>query len=152
MQIVGLSVVRVLAWIVRFCNCKSKQKKLGELDTDDLNHAEDLIIAHAQQVSFPVEYKLLKSQQPLPKSSKLLNLSPFIDGDIVKAETRLKNAEFLPQSTKTPVILFPQHWVTKLIVRYYHELNSYNMGTSHTQQHIREKFWIIRSRQAINNY
>ena len=89
MHIVGLSVVQVLAWIVRFCNnCKSKQKKRCELDIEDLNHAEDLIIAHAQQVSFPVEYKLLKSQQPLPKSSKLLNLSPFIEDDIVKAETK----------------------------------------------------------------
>ena len=78
-------------------------------------------ISDMQKKAFTEEYKMLQSKKQLNKESGLLVLNPFIDEDnIMKANTRLKYAKYLPYDTRFPIILPRGMWVTKLIVRSYH--------------------------------
>ena len=64
------------------------------------------IISAMKKKAFTEEYKTLTSKKQLNKESRLLALNPFIDEDnIMRANTRLKYAEYLPYDTRFPIIL-----------------------------------------------
>ena len=55
-------------------------------------------------------------------SSKLFGLCPRLDEDgVIRLNTRLQYAEFLPYDVRHPIVLLQKNWVTKLIVKYFHE-------------------------------
>ena len=85
-----------------------------------------------QREVFPEEYSALLKEKKLPTQSKLLGLSPRLDEDkIMRSDGRLKYAEFLPYNMCYPIILPFKNWVTKLIVKYHHELGNH-AGTNQT--------------------
>ncbi|KAJ8044179.1 hypothetical protein HOLleu_11565 [Holothuria leucospilota] len=118
-------LVRVRAWLQRFLsNCRSKvaSRKSGQLTADEIEHIEEDILREAQQRAFHTEYQALVNGTALPNSSKIMNLSPPIDEDgLLRCGGRLSNAEHLSYNTKHPIILSRKFWVTKLIVKDYHE-------------------------------
>ena len=134
-----LHLKRVLAWINRFVDNSRKQKEnrtSGELLSDELKRAEVQIIHHTQVTEFTDEWKALSRGKPLPSSSKLLGLQPKLDDDrLMRSDGRLKHAEFLPCDVRYPIILPRRNWVTKLIVREYHERGNHATGTTRHSQH-----------------
>ncbi|KAL1246774.1 hypothetical protein QQF64_034281 [Cirrhinus molitorella] len=73
------TVLRVTAWIKRFVfNCRSKEKRTGELTAEELSHAEAFWIHTAQVCSFDKEISEIKTGQNVHKrtqKSESLNLS-----------------------------------------------------------------------------
>lgn len=64
-------------------------------------------------------YKLQKSK-PLPTTSKLLCLAPFIDEDkLLRVGRRLRHAR-ISTDKKHPILLPKNHTVTKLIANFLH--------------------------------
>ena len=59
---------------------------------------------------------------------------------ISKSNTRLRHADDLPYDVKCPVILPERNHVTRLIIKYYHELKGHQMGLNYTINHVREKY------------
>ena len=63
------------------------------LRINELQHGHDVLIKLVQSETFSQELDLLSSNQGINKSSKLLNLSPFIDmKGIIRVGGRLRNA------------------------------------------------------------
>ena len=63
----------------------------------------------------------------------LIFLKPVLNEDgIIQADTKLQHAEYLPFDTRHSIILPRKEWVTKIIVKWYHEKANHVTGTSHT--------------------
>ena len=143
---------RVQAWVNRFLhNCREQEKKnSGELKVEELQDAENYIIREMQQQCFREEYKALHSKKTISKQSKLLALNPFLSDDgIIRSNSRLKHAEYLSFDARNPVILPRGDWVTKLIVRFYHEKDGHASGTNHTLARISKHYWVTQAREEI---
>ena len=120
-------LVRIQARVSRFLtNLRNKRKRQQcqtELAPEEIRDAEDVIIRKAQEESFAAEYAALSNGKPLPAKSQLAKLSPRMDQQgVIRCNSRLCYAESLPYDARCPIILPRRHWVTKLIVRYYHAL------------------------------
>ena len=61
-------------------------------------------------------------------------------------------AECLPYDVRFPVLLPRGHYVTKLIVKYYHELSNHAAGTNFVLSQISQRFWIIAAREEIRSW
>ena len=151
-----LHLKRVLAWINRFVDNSRKQKEnrtSGELLSDELKRAEVQIIHHTQVTEFTDEWKALSRGKTLPSSSKLLGLQPKLDEDgLMRSDGRLKHAEFLPYDMRYPIILPRRNWVTKLIVKEYHERGNHATGTNQTLAALSTRYWFLAGREEIREW
>ena len=149
-------LVRVRAWVQRFIeNCMRKiEDRCSEgITYQEILDAETAVIKEAQQQAFSEEYIALSNQRPIPKHSKLLTLKPIIDEEgLLRSDGRLTYAEYLPFDVRYPIILPRKHWVTKLIVKDYHEQSNHSAGTNHTLSLISARFWIMQGREEIREW
>ena len=124
-----------------------------ELLPEGIKDAEDEIVRLAQREAFCDEYDALSSGKPIPKKSQLITLNPCIDDDgVIRSDGRLKFADFLQYDTKFPIILPRGHWVTKLIVKNYHERGNHAAGVNFILCKLSERFWIIAAREEIREW
>ena len=83
----------------------------------------------------------------------MIKLNPCIDEDgVIRCDGRLRFAEFLPYDTRCPIILPRGHWVTKLIVKNYHERANHAAGVNFILCQLSERFWIIAAREEIREW
>lgn len=124
-----MRLVRLLAWVRRFVfNCRqgAATKQTGELLTTEIKDAEEKIILDAQISWITKEYKLIARKQNVTSKSPLSCLMPSIDEDgLLRANTRIRNAEYLPLAVRYPIIL-PRNRITKLIVKHQHESDNHH--------------------------
>ena len=121
-----------------------------ELSLEEVSDAENYIIKEMQKKEFNEEYTSIVKKKELPKHSKLLGLCPKLDSEgIIRSDGRLTYAEFLPYDVRYPIILPRKNWVTKLIIKHYHELGNHIAGTNQTLASLSTRFWIIAAREAI---
>ncbi|CAG2234022.1 unnamed protein product [Mytilus edulis] len=93
------------------------------------------------------------NQKRFTETSKLLGLQPRIDENgLIRCDGRLEYAEFLSFDARYPIILPRKNWVTKLIVKRYHELGKHVSGTNQTFSALSSRFWIISGREEIREY
>jgi len=150
-------LTRVRAWVLRFINncrqvCKDNLTR-GELRAEEVSDAENDVIKEMQMETYKEEYTALVNKRELSLHSKLLGLYPRLDGDgIIRSNGRLTYAEFLPYDVRYPVILPRKNWVTKLIVKHYHELGNHQAGTNHTLSLLSTRFWIVSAREEIREW
>lgn len=153
-------VQRVVSWIMRWVNkvkhpsCqKSSDSKKGGINrvltARELAEGEKALCRWSQRESFADEMKRLENGECIKNTSKILNLTPYLDDDgLIKVNGRTDNAMVLPIFTRRPIILDKDHALTKLIVQHYH------MTVKHLNEdtvicEIRRKFWINGLRQAV---
>jgi ribonuclease HI len=149
-------LTRITAWVYRFLQNSSVEKKnrtVGELTVDEINDAEAKIIVQTQVNSFPVEYKALAAGRTLPTHSTLLPLNPQLDEQgLMRLSGRLVNAECLPMEARYPIILPRKIWVTRLIVKSYHEKGNHSFGTNQLMSELSSRYWIISAREEIREF
>lgn len=148
-------MVRVYAWVYRFIgNCKIQSKTLrvtGELQPEEIKDIEIRLIKGAQKEQFQSEIDAIKSGKEISSKSKLVGLKPLIDNDgLLRCNSRLKYAEHMSYDTRFPVILPRKSYVTKLIVRNYHE-NGNHSGTNQILASLSAQYWIIAAREEIRD-
>ena len=125
----------------------------GELLADEVMRAETQLIQYAQHTKFREEWKALIRGKPLPSNSKLLGLQPKVDDDgLLRSDGRLKHAKFLSYDVRHPVILPRRSWVTKLIIKEYHEKGQHATGTNQTLAALSSRYWIPSAREAIREW
>eukprot|EP00795_Rhopilema_esculentum_P002347 gene2347-17984_t len=151
-----LRLTRLVAWVCRFLdNCRTAKKERinGELTYEEIKDAEIHIIRDVQQNAFATEYQQLLKGKQMKSDSKLIVLQPRIDEDgLLRCNGRLRYADFLPYDAKYPIILPRKNWVTKLIVKFYHEKDHHAGGTNQTLAAISSRFWIISAREEIREW
>lgn len=148
-----LKLTRIDAWVHRFldnCQLPPGARLKGELTPEEIEDAENRIIKQAQVESFDTSYKVVAKGNSLPQSDKLTQLQPFLDDDgVMRCNGRLKFVEFLSYNSRFPIILPRKHWVTKLIVRHFHEEEKHICGTNHCLATLSSRFWIVAAREEI---
>ena len=149
-------LVRVHARVRRVLhNLRSRDdRKAGmELSPEEIKDAEEEIVSLAQREAFHEEYAALSLGKLIPRKSQLIKLNPCIDEDgVIRCDGRLRFAEFLPYDTRCPIILPRGHWVTKLIVKNYHERANHAAGVNFILCQLSERFWIIAAREEIREW
>ena len=79
----------------------------------------------------------------------MFGLCPKLHEDeVIRLNSQLQYAEFLPYDVRDPIVLPPKHWVTKLIVKYYYEMDN-NSRTNQTMSLLSTKYWIIAANEEI---
>ena len=142
---------RIAAWMVRWFNNaragKGQRSGPGDLQLDELNAGELVLIREAQQ-DFDAEVQLIKDGKELLESSKLIALSPFIDGmGILRVGGRLHYIP-IPNEAKYPAILPRDHHVTRLLIEWLHRKNGH-VGCEHVLSLLKERYWVLSARVAI---
>lgn len=74
------------------------------------------------------------------------------ENGLIRSNSRLQFAEYLPFDTKFPVILSRGNWVTKLIVKYYHEQANHSGGINFILAQLSQRYWIIAAREEIQEW
>ena len=147
-----LRLTRTQAWIYRFldnCRLPKARRTTSELTPEEIADAEVQLIKAAQRESFKEEYSALSSLKELPRNSKLLALKPTLDEDgLLRSDSRLVNADYLPYDTRFPIILPRKNWITKLIVKAFHEKGNHRLGTNQTLSSLSTRFWIMQAREV----
>ena len=143
-----------LAWVFRFLhNVRSPDKDrqtTNVLTPEEVEEADKWLIRDAQQKEFGKELICIQNGKSLPVNNPLVKLMPKIDEDgLLRSDGRLCYAEFLPYDVRYPIILPRGAWITKLIVKYYHELGRHITGTNHILSNLSSKCWIVAAREVI---
>jgi hypothetical protein len=126
-----------------------QERKRNSLLVQEIETAEHQIIKTTQIEYFNEDYRNLMKGRKLAAASKLLVLNPTLDEDgVLRSDSRLKLHEFLPYNMRFPIILPKHSWVTKLIIKHYHEQNNH-CGTNQTLAFLNAKYWIISAREEI---
>ena len=112
------AAVNVIANLLKFIYlCRNRP-----FQRDDLKgKASSFLIRESQKECMGIEFETMLNRRQLPSSSKLLSLAPFIgEQSLMRVGGRLKNCD-LPYGEKHPVLLPPNHAITKLVTWHYHE-------------------------------
>ncbi|XP_018378092.1 PREDICTED: uncharacterized protein LOC108770856 [Trachymyrmex cornetzi] len=156
-------LVRVFAYMTRFLNkCKSSKCSSGKpqeassslnnviqpISSDELWQAIQGLIRILQAKHFAREIKSLSNDKPIPTTSPILKLNPFLDNSgILRVGARL-SASSLPYASKHPMLLPGKHPFSRLIIVYEHEKHLH-AGPQATLAAIRERYWLISARSII---
>ena len=88
------------------------------------------MIREAKQGAFANEYCQLLKDKQVKSDSKLISLQPQIDEDgLLRCNGRLRYIGFLPYDAIYHILLPRKNWVTKLIVKFYHEKDYFTVRT-----------------------
>ena len=142
------SATRRLAYVIMFvARCR---KQVGDWRTY-LARSEGFIIREMQKQGYPQEYNVLCRGHPLPRTSPLLSLCPFMDSEqIMRVGGRLANAE-LPYAEKHPRLIPTNQRLTTLIASYCHE-RACHQGRHITAAYVRHLgFHLHKMRKTISD-
>ena len=152
--------MRITAYILQFIrNAKTgvsnrethktpREPLREDLDAEELNEAEFLWIKSVQKVSFAKEIEFLQSKGGTSPPVYVTQFGLFLDNQhIIRCKGRVGNAP-LSQENKNPILLPSKHRLTNLIVQDVHSKIKHS-GIKDTLTTVREKFWILRGREAV---
>lgn len=112
--------------------------------------SEITLLKQCQAESFPVELKSLRSGTPLPRHSKLRALAPELDkvSGLIRVGGRLRNVLSPTEISVHPVVLDPDHQITRLLIRDFDE-RLLHPGPERVFSELRRHYWVLRGRQAV---
>ena len=108
------------------------------------------IIRTVQREVFSEEVHALEAGRPLPKDSKILSLSPYLDDcGVLRVGGRIREANM--SSLEMNPIIVPNHHIAVLLTRYFHE-RVYHQGRTFTENVIRKAgFWLVGGRRLVSS-
>ena len=146
-------LTRITAYCLRFVeNVKgaTELRRVGNLETQELDRARTCLMRLAQSQDFYVELKDIKETKQVSRKSKLLSSTPFLDDQgLLRVGGRLANAP-IPFDQKHPVILAPSNPLTTLIIRNEH-LRLLHAGCQTVLDSLRTRYWLIACKNAVKN-
>lgn len=105
---------------------------------------------NANNESFKDEILLLKNQKTIPKSNRLIALSPWLDeNDIIRVRGRLRNSA-LPFDAKHQILLPHKHKLTHLLIAHVHK-ECLHGSPKLTESAIRQNYWIVDIQRTIRS-
>lgn len=137
---------------IAFNASHSTQREMGHLNSDELQSALRHWVLETQRNYYDDEIQCLLANPPeeLHYRSKLLSLTPFIDGNgILRMNGRLENS-LLPYDEVHPMILPPDAHFTRLLIDRVHQRTMHG-GTQLMLAAIRRRFWIVNARNTVRH-
>ncbi|XP_063368821.1 uncharacterized protein LOC134657197 [Cydia amplana] len=143
-----LRLLRATFIMLKFIN---KCKHINEEDGAVMEKAERLLIKYSQAQTFSDEILKLKNGLYLPKTSRLLTLSPYLDEhEVLRLGGRIDAAAEVGPETKRPSILDGRDYIARLLVKHHHVLAAH--GNQETVvNNLKQKHWILRLRPTVKN-
>ena len=150
-------ICRVVAFVRRFVNNLILTRDANRLSYRDvtpfsayeLATAELVFWEHVQAESFSNEVRALKRDQPIPISSQIAPLSPFMSGNLLKARGRVRKAPLLSFDQKHAIILSCHHPVVKSSLRKVHCADYFHEGVEYLKSKLQQRFWILGLRSEL---
>ena len=94
--------------------------------------------------------KSLKVEKTTPKSSKILQLSPFLDEDeLIRAKGRIFKSQ-LDCSAKLQILLHWIHHAVEFFLQNEHKNNQHE-GTEHVRNIVQQKIWTLGIRNDLRS-
>ncbi|XP_062707477.1 uncharacterized protein LOC134288004 [Aedes albopictus] len=121
-------LLRVAAATIRFianvrCKTAGVDRSTGPFSKDELLSASNLLYRQAQSEAFAEEIAMLSNtEKPIPKSSSIFTMNPFLDKNrVLRMHGRISACEYASTDARNPIILPKDHHISKLIVQDYHQ-------------------------------
>ena len=133
------------------CRKPAEQREKGELKPLELQNAEEFIIRKVQSKVYSAKIESLTMNKEIQGGSTLAPFNLALVNGILRSNTRLqvRHADDLTYDEKCPIILPKRNHVTRLIVKYYHELEGHQMGLNYTINHVHEKYLVVHVREQV---
>lgn len=141
---------RAMAVALRFIhNVRTKTKKTGGLQPQEIAEAERHLIRAVQAEAFAEEVASLKQTKAVDKGSQLRALLPHIDADgIIRATGRVDKAMYMPEDARNPIVLPKEHHLTFILVATYHRRLRHQQQAAVVSE-IRQKYWVPHLRTIV---
>lgn len=160
-------LLRVTSYVMRFIRMlkqvKMKEisrplsiaKPLPKLPIATIKEREEALMAWVQivqRVSFKREINSLKDNEPIPRTSPLLRMTPFWNAadKTLRIRGRIKNSE-RSFSENHPCVLPYQHDFVQLLIQDAHAKTLHG-GPQLCIAILRQQFWILKVRVAVRRY
>ncbi|KAI8422683.1 hypothetical protein MSG28_006454 [Choristoneura fumiferana] len=142
-----LRLLRSTAAVLRFIR---RCKKRSDDDYCELmEQAERLLFRRVQSEAFAAEVSAIREGKCLPRSSRILKLSPYLDEHgVLRCGGRIGAALDVSSETKNPSILDGRHRVTRLLVRHFH-IKAAHGNQETVVNNLRQRYWIIKMRPTV---
>lgn len=120
---------------------------------DTRREVELLVLRQTQTDSFTAEMAQLQSGKPVSGTSRLASLSPEFDPTtgLIRVGGRLRRRSETDLDLIHPILLAPQHPVTRLIIKDYDE-RLHHPGPERVFAEIRRTYWVLRGREAVRRH
>ena len=144
---------RVTAYVLRFidrvkCPRKSTEEVSNVLTASEISTAEHVWIQSIQNDSFSNELEFLKCDKQRLPPNRVRQFGLFVDENrVLRCKGRIEHAN-LEFDSKHPILLPSKHPFVDLIIRDTHTRVKHS-GIRDTLTTIRERFWVLRGRQAV---
>ena len=141
--------MRVMAYVLRFCRCVRGKRTVGDLSFNELTEAKFALLRVTQSAAYGKELNALQGGSPLPNSSSIKKLSPFLgENGLLRVEGRLQFAD-MPDETRHPVIIPKGHMAT-LLARHVHSAKKH-AGVNSMLVDLRSAYWIVGARRICKS-
>ncbi|XP_017470269.1 PREDICTED: uncharacterized protein LOC108361969 isoform X1 [Rhagoletis zephyria] len=135
-----LRIFTYVRWII--------QRKRGLMITSgEIEATLEMVCKNIQLLYFRDEYQRMLKNLPLHRSSRLLQLAPFLHNQLIRVGGRIKNST-LAFNAKHPIVLPHAHPFIHTLITYYHRQHLH-AGAQTLQNILRDKFWILNARKVI---
>ena len=155
------NLLRVTATVLRFVSniqarLHNRAPVSGVLNQLELIKAERCIYRQIQLEAFGEEIALLKRPKfgdakyasPVPKSSSLYKLSPFLDDHgVLRSGGRTTGCQFISEDAVHNILLPKNHPVTTLIIQFIHD-RYHHLNHETVVNELRQKYWIPQLRRT----
>ncbi|XP_043064804.1 uncharacterized protein LOC122320702 [Drosophila ficusphila] len=143
--------LRVLAYVQRFISRYKKQSPFSDirLEAKELVASERLMILCTQRRYLTNEYRCLSQKLPVPPSSSILSLNPFLDQEgLIRACGRVTASESLRYDERHPIILPYECSLSRLLVKFTH-LIALHGGNQLVVRLTRSRYWVPRIKNLV---
>ncbi|XP_069108973.1 uncharacterized protein [Argopecten irradians] len=122
------------------------------LDLHSLKAAEAVLLKGTQREAFNEEINAFQQGKPIPRSSSITALAPFLDSDgLLRVGGRIAAAKKFVDLEVHPLIVPKKSHIATLLVRHWHE-SVYHQGCRITEGKIRSSgLWIIGAKRLIGS-
>ncbi|XP_041451907.1 uncharacterized protein LOC121405322 [Drosophila obscura] len=145
------SALRVIAYVRRFTQrAKGQTTHVSEeLNGEVVAAAFQAVTLTTQRFHYAGGHRCLLNKQPLPTTSSLQNLNPFLDQDgVMRACGRVQASASMSYNERHPILLPPSCLLVRLLVRFTHHISLYG-GNQLVIRLIRATYWIPRLRHVV---
>ncbi|XP_059049478.1 uncharacterized protein LOC131844582 [Achroia grisella] len=117
----------------------------------DMKSAELHLLRQSQAESFSLEIAALHRDEPLPKSSRIGNLSIKLGSDgLLHLDGRISATPDLCDEVKCPPILDGRNEIVHLLVQYYHIWACHGYNETVVNE-LRQRYWILHLRPTVRS-
>ncbi|XP_068158173.1 uncharacterized protein [Drosophila tropicalis] len=140
------------AYILRFATKRISTPSTVRLTNDELLSVERALIRTSQRREYLTEIRALGEGRPLPSSSALLNLNPFLDQHgLLRSCGRLRAAESLRYDERHPILLPYSTNFTRLLIELAHRFTLHGANQLMVR-YLHTKFWILRIKNMVKSH